>query len=292
MTAEEVGQFVLLMCHAWLGGKAASLPDNHKLLARYARCEQVSGTVLSQWEQGEDGRLYNQGLSEEWDAVLERSGHGKRGADARWNKHKSVSNAQHDAPALPRQSPTNGQAVSTQLNSIQSKPDQSGADAPADNSSAVSKCLSNPSNNSKDASARVAEYLLAKFGPNDETLSTSANHIIPLFGIPWMSPTGEAKTAPQIETVLTAIIDFAFSTEFWPQFITTTDSFVKAVLKKAEPNSLPQQWRGSLRKKVKTKNSVIDGVSSLNKRNGRPAPQINPGWDEYKQKLETEKENR
>jgi uncharacterized protein YdaU (DUF1376 family) len=297
MTAEEIGQFVLLMCHAWLGGKAASLPQNPTLLARYARCEQVSELVLSQWKQGEDGRLYNDALSEEWDAVLERSGQGKRGADARWNKNKPFSNAHQDAPALLTQSPTNGQAVSiqavsTQLNSNQTKPAQSGADAPAETSPAVSKNPSlNPSNNFVEASDRVAEHLLAKLGPTDETLTSSANHILPLFGIPWLSPAGEAKSAPQIETVLKGIIDFAFSTEFWPQFITTTDSFVRAVLKKGESNSLPQQWRGSLRRKVKTKNSVIEGVSSLNKRNGRPAPQINPGWDKYKQTLESEKED-
>jgi hypothetical protein len=57
MTAEEVGQFVLLMCNAWLGGKAASLPNNAALLAKYARCERVSDAVMGEWKEGPDGRL-------------------------------------------------------------------------------------------------------------------------------------------------------------------------------------------------------------------------------------------
>jgi uncharacterized protein YdaU (DUF1376 family) len=290
MTAEEVGQFVLLMCHAWLGGKGASLPNNPKLLARYARCEEISEAVLAMWSEGEDGRLYNDTLSEEWAAVSERSGHGKRGADARWNKGKSASNARDYAPAMPEHCPTNGQAVSNQIKSNQARPDQSGAYAPKAAAVPQNDSTASP-DGSEIAAVKVAEHLLVKFGPTEETLDSSVNQIRSLFGIDWVSPEGKAKTAAQIEKILTGIIDFAFSTEFWPQFITTTESFVKAVLKKAEPNSLPQQWRGSLRKKSKSKNSVIEGVSSLNVRNARPPVQVNPGWDEYKQKLQQEKEN-
>ena len=107
MTAEEVGQFVLLMCHAWLGGKAASLPNNPVLLAKYARCERVSEAVLKEWKVGPDGRLYNETLSEEWDAAVGRSAHGMRGAAARWNKEQSPSNAHTDAFAMPEHSPSN-----------------------------------------------------------------------------------------------------------------------------------------------------------------------------------------
>jgi uncharacterized protein YdaU (DUF1376 family) len=289
MSAGEVGQFVLLMCHAWLGGQAASLPNNPKLLARYARCKEVSEAVLALWHEGEGGRLYNDTLSEEWTAVLERSGHGKRGADARWNKGKSTGNARDNAPAVPEHSPTNGQAVSNRIKSNRIKPDRSGAYAPT---AAVSQTDSTASaDGSEIAAVKVAEYLLAKFGPSDETLDSSANQLRSLFQIDWISPEGQAKTAEQIEKILKGVIDFAFSTEFWPQFITTTETFVKAVLKKAEPNSLPQQWRGSLRKKTKSRNSVIDGVASLNVRNARPPVQVNPGWEEYKQNLNQEKEN-
>lgn len=126
MTAGEVGQFVLLMCHAWLGGKAASLPNNPTLLAKYARCERVSDAVMREWKIGPDGRLYNETLSEEWDAAVGRSVHGMRGAAARWNKAQSGSNAQGDAPAMPEHSPSNAGADEPLLvNPIQTKPNQS-----------------------------------------------------------------------------------------------------------------------------------------------------------------------
>src|SRR5260370_39903575 len=65
MTDAEVGQYLLLMIQAWLGGKAASLPNDPALLARYARCEKVSDLVMSKWDL-RDGRLYNDMQSEEW----------------------------------------------------------------------------------------------------------------------------------------------------------------------------------------------------------------------------------
>jgi hypothetical protein len=101
MTAEEVGQFVLLMCHAWLGGKAASLPNNPTLVSKYARCERVSEAVMREWKVGQDGRLYNETLSEEWDAAVGRSVHGMRGAAARWTKKNTPANADGSAPAMP-----------------------------------------------------------------------------------------------------------------------------------------------------------------------------------------------
>jgi uncharacterized protein YdaU (DUF1376 family) len=126
MTAEEVGQFLLLMIHAWLGGKTASLPNNPELLARYARCERVSESVMRQWPAGPDGRLYNETLSEEWVAAEFRSAHGARGAAARWNKDKSPSNAHGNAPAMPEQCPSNAAPLTPPLvKPYQSKPSQS-----------------------------------------------------------------------------------------------------------------------------------------------------------------------
>jgi uncharacterized protein YdaU (DUF1376 family) len=72
MTCEEVGQYLLLLIHAWLGGKAASLPNNPTLLAKFARCEKVSDLVMSKWELKDDGRLYNEMLSDEWAATVLR----------------------------------------------------------------------------------------------------------------------------------------------------------------------------------------------------------------------------
>ncbi len=75
MSAEEVGQYILLICHAWMAGKDASLPNNPALLAKYARTEKVSDLVMSKWKPKEpklDGRLYNVGLSREWAASINR----------------------------------------------------------------------------------------------------------------------------------------------------------------------------------------------------------------------------
>jgi uncharacterized protein YdaU (DUF1376 family) len=103
MSAEEVGQYVLLMCHAWLGGKNASLPNNPILLARYARCEHVSDTVMHEWNEGADGRLYNDTLSEEWTAAIGRSAHGVKAASARWKREQYNTNT----PAMPEHSASN-----------------------------------------------------------------------------------------------------------------------------------------------------------------------------------------
>jgi uncharacterized protein YdaU (DUF1376 family) len=126
MTAEEVGQLVLLKCNAWLGGKAASLPNNEALLAKYARCERVSEAVMREWKEGSDGRLYNETLSEEWNAAVSRSAHGMRGAAARWNKVQSGSNARGDAPAMPEHSPSNaGVDAPPLVKPIQTNPNHS-----------------------------------------------------------------------------------------------------------------------------------------------------------------------
>jgi uncharacterized protein YdaU (DUF1376 family) len=124
MTAEEVGQFVLLMCHAWLGGKDASLPNNPTLLAKYARCERVSDAVMREWNEGPAGRLYNETLSEEWDAAVSRSvhGHARGGCSLEQGKipYQYLRECTCNARAFPKQCTyrctTNGQAKPSQSN--------------------------------------------------------------------------------------------------------------------------------------------------------------------------------
>jgi uncharacterized protein YdaU (DUF1376 family) len=122
LTAEEVGQLVLLKCNAWLGGKNASLPNNPTLLAKYARCERVSEAVLREWKEGPDGRLYNKTLSEEWDAAMQRSAHGARAASARWRRQQFSGNAQ---AMLEHSSSVPLVVVGAVANPSQSKPNQS-----------------------------------------------------------------------------------------------------------------------------------------------------------------------
>lgn len=80
MSAEEVGQYLLLMVAAWLGGKDASLPDNPVLLARYARVQNVSELVLKMFpivETEHGPRRRNETLFEEWSAAIKRSEEGR-----------------------------------------------------------------------------------------------------------------------------------------------------------------------------------------------------------------------
>lgn len=164
MTAEEVGQFVLLMCHAWLGGKNASLPNNPILLAKYARCERVSDAVMREWRQGPDGRLYNETLSEEWDAAVGRSAHGAKAAAARWSKVESST----DAQALPEHSPSNALAVEGAVaKSNQAKPSQSKTSSSEPNGSDEQALNLQPSKEPSPDGAGLAKLLRRRITENN-----------------------------------------------------------------------------------------------------------------------------
>src|SRR5258708_7264878 len=75
MTAAEVGQFVLLKCAGWLGGKDATLPNDQRTLARLARATngRVAPVVMRKFISTAEGRLSNPELSEEWKAACARA---------------------------------------------------------------------------------------------------------------------------------------------------------------------------------------------------------------------------
>jgi uncharacterized protein YdaU (DUF1376 family) len=75
MTAAEVGQYVLLLCAAWLGGKDATLPNDPRTLARLARATngRVAPVVIRKFISTAEGRLSNPRLSEEWKAACARA---------------------------------------------------------------------------------------------------------------------------------------------------------------------------------------------------------------------------
>jgi uncharacterized protein YdaU (DUF1376 family) len=75
MTAAEVGQYVLLLCAAWLGDKDATLPDDDRTLARLARATtgRVAPVVKRKFLSTGDGRLLNLRLSAEWKAACARA---------------------------------------------------------------------------------------------------------------------------------------------------------------------------------------------------------------------------
>jgi len=93
MTAAQVGQYLLLMCKAWLGGKDTTLPDDLQLLASWARVHKVDDIVLDRFPVVDTKwgkRRQNQALFLEWKATISRSTdaseNGRRGAESKWGK--------------------------------------------------------------------------------------------------------------------------------------------------------------------------------------------------------------
>jgi len=89
MTAEEVGQYILLLCHAFVKGREASLPDDPAVFARYARVKKVSDLVMkkfplveTEWGQ----RRRNTPLYEEYLRAQARSEGGRKAVAERWEK--------------------------------------------------------------------------------------------------------------------------------------------------------------------------------------------------------------
>lgn len=89
MSAEEVGQYLLLLVESWMGGKDASLPDNSVLLARYARVQQVSENVLAMFpviETEHGARRRNETLFQEWSKANQRVEEGRAHAAKRTDR--------------------------------------------------------------------------------------------------------------------------------------------------------------------------------------------------------------
>lgn len=93
MTDAEVGQYMLLLCKSFVSGKAASLPDDPKYLAKWARCKRVSDLVLSKFPLVETEwgrRRRNETIYGEWLSAADRSAsaseRGKKGNEIRWGQ--------------------------------------------------------------------------------------------------------------------------------------------------------------------------------------------------------------
>lgn len=128
MTAEEVGQFLLLLCKSWLLQKDTALPNDPAYLARIARSEKVSEHVLAKFPLVETpwGTMRrNETLYQEWLAAAARSDSGRERVAARGGKwaetaqDKYCSNTVVSEPVLRKSIPipyhTNpNQTVSTQ----------------------------------------------------------------------------------------------------------------------------------------------------------------------------------
>jgi uncharacterized protein YdaU (DUF1376 family) len=113
MTATEIGQYVLLLCAAWLSGKDATLPNDPKVLAKLARAPRgVSPKVFAKFKacSGDTNLIYNSRLSQEWDAALDRAQRrhekAQKAAEIMWHRR-----AQSMPGECPGHSSSNAQAM-------------------------------------------------------------------------------------------------------------------------------------------------------------------------------------
>jgi uncharacterized protein YdaU (DUF1376 family) len=89
MTADEVGQYILLLCHSFVKGKEASLPNDLAVLAKYARVDKLSKLVLKKFpivETEWGPRRRNQVMYAEYLSAVKRSLNGRSAVAERWEK--------------------------------------------------------------------------------------------------------------------------------------------------------------------------------------------------------------
>lgn len=103
MSTEAVGAYILLLCKAWREDPPATIPNNDRILARWARVsdsvwEDLRREVLAPWHPVTDDRLVQPRLRREFEKQranrTKRSTSGRKGAEARWERHsKRIGNA-------------------------------------------------------------------------------------------------------------------------------------------------------------------------------------------------------
>lgn len=88
LTTEEIGAYVLLLCHAWQDPQC-SLPDNDEDLAKLGR---IKGdmTTLRACFRVKKHRLINERLYKEWENVKEKSELAKRSIAIRWENKRNT----------------------------------------------------------------------------------------------------------------------------------------------------------------------------------------------------------
>ena len=99
MTTREVGAYFLLLCKAWHETPVGTIPNNDRVLARWARLTpdewaECRDAVLSPFRACTDNRLLSPRLSSEYRKLMEsrrkKSIAGKAGAERRWQRHGDV----------------------------------------------------------------------------------------------------------------------------------------------------------------------------------------------------------
>ena len=108
MTAEEIGQYMLLLCKAWALARECSLPDDRDTLRLYVRSKCVSRRVLMKFPKvrTEWGvRRRNDVQYAIWLEAKDRSECGRNAAAMRW-KNKGNAISDHTIPEQTEQSRT------------------------------------------------------------------------------------------------------------------------------------------------------------------------------------------
>lgn len=240
MDSSEVGQFILLLCQAWLLGKDATLPNDPKLLARYARVEHVSSLVMGKFEPVETKwgtRLHSPRLSSEWVAAIRRSEHGKKGAMGRWGRTNV-----NDARALVEQCDPNGHTIPTQSVSDQTKSGvlEGGKDSP-NPKFILSEVTGNPVETNVDA-VRLCDDLATLLGLKESPQS-------------WLTPAQEALAQIPVKE-LTDIMAWGVADPFWTQQITGMERLAKLLKSDSENGLLPKYSAAQRAKKAKDGNEA------------------------------------
>jgi uncharacterized protein YdaU (DUF1376 family) len=95
MTTEEVGAYMLLLCKAWRERPPGSIPDDDRVLARWARLtpdrwRECRSAVLAAFIAGKDSRWHQKRMRKVYEKMRisaeRRSAAGKAGAGRRWSK--------------------------------------------------------------------------------------------------------------------------------------------------------------------------------------------------------------
>jgi uncharacterized protein YdaU (DUF1376 family) len=93
MTADEVGQYILLLCHSFAKGKEASLPDDLSVISKYARVDKISKLVLKKFPVVETEwgpRRRNPVMHAEYLSAVKRSLNGRSAVAERWEKDSNT----------------------------------------------------------------------------------------------------------------------------------------------------------------------------------------------------------
>jgi uncharacterized protein YdaU (DUF1376 family) len=103
MTTEEVGAYLLLLCKAWREEPAGSIPDDDRVLARWARLTPTKWraarpAVLRAFVLGEDKRLHQKRMRAEFARVLEKSAKARASCVQRWKNAEAAAGREPGQP--------------------------------------------------------------------------------------------------------------------------------------------------------------------------------------------------